>query len=353
MLRAGIILKSGGTLELFDDNIVANSVIITMSVCGKNKYDIGTFNAASLKISIIDDDALQHEFSGAAVGLTETTGEGQEAETTYLGTYYIDGTTVKRNRKTVSFTAYDRSLKFDVELPDSARETSYTALTAIQAACTATGTTLFTAELTDFANTSVSFTLENAALQTWRDVVMWCCQLIAGYAIIDRYGRLKIIHARWQADDTINHVITAAQRVSIQFSDTRLYPKCMTAYAGNVVKNYKSGYVPSGDQAIQAQEGKCNLKSNPLVASMSEIDGDSINAAILGNIQSFEQRQITAKLFQNSLIGLGDAIRFSGGKIDVRRSVLGMATHIEWRYHGYTIVTCTAPDPAEENDSNE
>lgn len=348
MLRAGIILKSGGTLELFDDNIVANSVIVTMSVCGKNKYDIGTFNAASLKMSIIDDDALQHEFSGAAVGLTETTDEGQQTETTYLGTYFIDGTTVKRNRNTVSFTAYDRSLKFDVELPDSARETSYTALTAIQAACTATGTTLFTTALTDFANTSVSFTLENAALQTWRDVVMWVCQLIAGYAIIDRYGRLKIIHARWQADSVIDHGITAAQRVSIQFSDTRLYPKYMTAYAGNVVKTYKSGYTPTD---AQAQEGRCTLKSNPLVASVPETDGDSINAAILGNVQSFEQRQITAKLFQNNAIGLGDAISFSGGKIDVRRSVLGMATHIEWRYHGYTTVTCTAPEPAEEESS--
>ncbi|MBO6303281.1 MAG: hypothetical protein J6N15_12680, partial [Ruminiclostridium sp.] len=189
--------------------------------------------------------------------------------------------------------------------------------------------------------------LENAALQTWRDVVMWCCQLCAANAIIDRMGRLKIIHARWQHEGTEDHAINAEQRISVQFSDTRIYPKYMAAYSGTAVKEYVSGYTPEGDQAVQSQPGTLQLDSNPLLAGKDDTECDIVNRAILGNIQSFAQRQITAKLFQNGDIGLGDAVRFSGGNVDVRRSILGMVTYIVWKYHGATTVTCTAPEPAE------
>ncbi|MBP3855495.1 MAG: hypothetical protein IK990_07800 [Ruminiclostridium sp.] len=345
MLYADILPKNGNLLNFDDTSIVAGSVSVTMSTCRQNMFDFGTFNAAVLKMSVIDDDALDHEFSGASVMLRES---DEQEQSVYLGTYYIDGTTVKRVRNTVTFSAYDRAVKFDIEISDNIRSTSYTALTAIQAACSAAGNTvLYNADLNDFPNISVTFTLENAALQTWRDVVMWCCQLCAANAIIDRMGRLKIIHARWQHEGTEDHVINAEQRISVQFSDARIYPKYMTAYSGTAVKEYVSGYTPEGDQAVQSQPGTLQLDSNPLLAGKDDTECDTVNRAIIGNIQSFTQRQITAKLFQNGDIGLGDAVRFLGGNVDVRRSILGMVTYIVWKYHGATTVTCTAPKPAE------
>ena len=327
-------------MEFYDDKIVANSVSVQMSTCGKRKFDFGTFNAAVLKMGIIDSDALAHDFADAAVGLTVTEGEGQQQTTTYLGTYYVDGQSVKRNKNEVTFTAYDKSLLFDIPVSDNVRATTYTALTAIQAACTAAGVTLDNTDLNDYINISVTFNLANTAIQTWRDVVIWTCQLIAGNAIMDRYANLKIIHTKMTAQPAAT--ITASERQTIDFSDVRIYPKYLTSYSGKKTKTYMTTWTPQGD--TQFRPGKVSIAWNPLLADKSEADCDTINAAIIDEIKLFEQRQIVAKCFSRTDIGLGDTLVFSGGKIDVRHSVRGIATDILWKYHGVTTITCTAPD---------
>lgn len=343
-----ITFVSGGTLSITDENLVANSLSITMSTCRAKKFDFGTFNAALLKMGVVDDDALQHEFAGASVVLSVTFVDDDPESSTYeeeitedLGKYWVDGTTIKRNKNTVSFTAQDATASFNTELPSNVRSTSYTPATLYAAACTACGVTLDSnVNPALYPNAVVTFTLESEAIQTWRDAVMWTCQMQAVNAIINRDGELTIRPAK-QASSTENWDIGAGQRADIKFSDTRTYIKYMDAYSGKKVKTYISSAVISD---IQARKGKIALAYNPLLANKTETDCDTINAAILAYIDTFLQRQIEAKLFDNPQVALDDLIRFRGGKIDIRRSVLGVATMIVWRYHGFTTVTCTAPD---------
>lgn len=332
-MQADITFADGIVTYAFTDSrIVAGSVSVKMSTCGHSNYDFGTFNAAVLKMGIIDDDAENRDFSGGTVVLSDGN--------TALGTYYIDPKTVKRCRKSVTFSAYDAAVRFDVELPDNVRQTSYTALTAIQAACTACGVTLSGSLPVGSPNTTVTFTFGNAAVQTWRDVVMWACQLICANAIINRTGQLVIRKAWYTYDDTPDFTCTAADRQDIEFSDTRVYIKYLTAHSGKNVKTYTTSRVAPS----QSVAGELTLTKNPLLDDKSEADCDAINSALLA--QPILSRQITAKMFSDATISLGDLGMFSGGKIDVRRSVRGMVTEIEWKYHGYTRVTCTAPDMA-------
>lgn len=348
MAITGRIILTGGTvINISDDIVVANSVSITMSTCRESRFDFGTFNAAVLKMGIVDDDVLQHDFTDAVVQISETytDEEGDEIQID-LGDYTVDGTTVKRERNAVMFSAYDASLAFDKDITDNDRETTYTASTAIQAACTACGVSLEGSIPSGSPNTAVSFKLSSLSIQTWRDVVMWSCQLICANAVINRAGLLEIRQA-WadMSEVTPDFTCTAADRHDIKFSDKRTYLKYMTAHSGKAIKTYTSSLsAPS-----QAVPGQMTLSKNPLLDDTSETDCDTINAAIL--TKPIEQRQISAKMFSNSEISLGDIGAFIGGKIDVRRQIGGMVTGITWRYHGFTTVICSAPEAAAEGGS--
>ena len=344
--------ETGGTLSITDDILVPNSVSVTMSTCPQNKFDVGTFNAAMLKMGVIDDEANSREYAGAVIDNLQITVTPDEGEpTTYkLGKYTVDGSTVKRNGNKVTFTAQDESLKFNIEIESSAKTATYTALTALQAACTAADVYLATNALSGFVNTSVEFTLENKQIQTWRDAVMWVCTLICGNAVLDRLGALVIKPAKYAA--SADHTVEASQRADISFSDKRLFVKYLTAYSDGNVKTYMTQYEPTQEE--HRQHAELTLPYNPLLAGKSESDCDAINEAILNNLSGsgimFLQRQITAKLFDAPQIGLGQHILFKGGKIDPhdRTGIRGFTTHIVWRYHGFTTVTCTAPDAVYE-----
>lgn len=331
---------SGGTRLSFDDEtIAANSVSIKMSTCRENKFDFGTFNAAELKIGLIDDDALDHDFSGAKLQLavSEIDKDGDEVQYD-MGEYFVDPTQTKREKNTVYLVAYDAALKFDREIPDNVRDTGYTALSVIQTACGQCGVNLSGGIPTGSPNSEVTFKLSSAAVQTWRDAVMWACQLICANAIINRDGMLEIRKAWYTYNADADFTCTAADRVDIDFSDTRVYIKHLTSYSGNSVKTYES----SQEAPSQSVPGTVTLSKNPLYDGKTEEECDTINTALLS--QPIVQRQIKAKMFSSAGLSLGDLGVFRGGKIDVRRAVRGWITSLTWKYHGYTSVVCTAPD---------
>ena len=186
-LDCDIILSDNTRIELDDESIIANSVSITMSTCDRKKFDIGTFNAAVLEIGIVDDAAANHNFAGAKIQLAETyTDEDGDEVRADLGEYWVDTKSIERNMTNVRMKARDATVAFDEVLPENCRDTEYTALTALQAACTACDINLQNEDLDGYPNTSVTFKLSSAAVQSWRDVVMWAAQLVAANAIVNR-----------------------------------------------------------------------------------------------------------------------------------------------------------------------
>ena len=337
MLRGYIKLADGETrIDFTDANIVNGSVSITMSTCRNTKFDFGTFNAAILKIGIFDDEALNHDFSGARIALQEYDGENARS----LGRYYVDGTKTKRRKNQISLTAQDGTAAFDTAISDSDKQNTYTPMQALTAACTACGVALYTVDLSAFPNNAVEFTPSSKAIQTYRDLVMWTAQLLAANAVINRNGALEIRSAHYVYNGDPDYISVGTDRADCTFSDTRTYIRYMTAYSGKTVKTYTSTAIIEDEQA---REGTLALSYNPLLDGMTEAQCDTINSAILADMGNFMQRQITAKMFGSSEIALGDCARFYGGKIDVRRSILGVVTGMAWRYRGITTVTCAAP----------
>lgn len=339
MITGTITLKDGTVIEMDDSKLAAGSLKITMSTCSASSFDVGTFNAGNMRIKIYDDEALEHEFDGAEIVLSEIEGEN----TTALGIYIVDGTQTKRQKNVVSLYATDYSVKFDEPVPSYIRSATYTAPQALSSVCSAAGVQLATSDFSTFPNNSVSFSAASASIQTMRDYVMWAAQVICGNAVINRDGAFEIRPAGYKQSDgeiVVDYICKGDDRISIQFSDVRTYIRYLSAYSGGAPKDYTSDIIVSDEQARAAY---FNLLNNPLLDGKSVDDCDSINNAWLNKIDSFAQRQIKAVLYSNSMLKLGDTVRFSEGSIDVRRSIVGVITGIEWKYHGYTTITCAAP----------
>ena len=346
MLQGYIKLADGQTTINFDeDDIISNSVSVSMSTCRSSDFMFGTFNAAILKIGIIDDEALDLDFSGARIALEIV----ENNTTTYLGRYYVDGEKTKRKNKQVMLTAQDGSAAFDTEISSTVQSTQYTPLTALQAACTACGISLYNQSLSEFPNYQVTFTPSSKAIQTYRDLVIWVCQLLAANAVINRGGALEIRRARYEYNSDPDYISDGSDRSDVQFSDTRTYIRYMTAYSAGKPKKYTSSATIVDPQA---REGVISLAYNPLLEGKSAADCDTINTAILSDMGSFMQRQITAKMFGITDIQLGELMRFMGGKVDVRQSILGVTTGYVWKYRGISTLYCAAPTALKGDNQN-
>lgn len=332
----------GGT-AFTEADILANSLSVTMSTCDKGNFTFGTFRAAVLKVTfILAGDLADVDFSGARIEL-EKNGTG----TNPLGVYWVDDSKTKRRGKLLTIEALDAASLFDVELPDSVRAQTYTAATAIAAACAAVGSNMV--QLPEgLPNQSVTFTPSSASIQTWRDLVMWVAQLLGGNAIIDRTGYLVIRPAGYFSGQQPSYTSQGDNRVDIQYADIRTWVKYLTAYSERKVKTYTGGNISEAN----ARPGYVTLPLNPLLDGKTEAECDTINAAIRASVGSLV-RDITAKCADDPSVQLGDMANFTGGRVhSTNTGALGVVTAITWRFRGITTVTCTAPTSVKEVPSN-
>ena len=350
---SGIIaFKDGGAINVNDDNLVKNSLKITRELCGK-EYKIGSFNLGCLKMAVFDESALGRDYSGAVITLSyhlklKNGGE----ETVPLGIFIADGVETSRKRDKVYITAYDGGIYFDREPSGTIRNMTATPIELITAICEECGTEL--GEIAEnLPNSEVSVSIADKQIQTCRDAVMWCSALMCGYAVIDREGKLSIISAKYSVEENGTTITKARsigvnERSSIYCTDTRAYIRYLTAYCGDEVRQYDSEYEAADKQASPASYA---MVRNPLLSGKSVNECDGINRAWHEYIDHFMQRGITARIFGDPAIDVGDAIGFHGGDIDQRGSVIGVVTSYEWKYRNYHDIYCSAAECGERASS--
>lgn len=339
-------LADGTEIEISDENIVKNSLKIKKELCG-SEYRIGTFNLSVLSVTFFDSSAEIRDYTGAEAELFYTLECGGANERIPLGKYCVDGSAVKRRKNIVTLTAYDRGVFFDRVPSYGITQMTDTPYNVILAVCSQCGVNFATDEntLSKMPNSDTEISPKSPQLQSCRDIVMWCAQLLCGYAVINRDGQLEIIPAKYGVSEsdpqniTENRRITEKERKSIYVTDTRAYIKYLSAYSGKEVRNYVSDYAADDEQASPAAY---SMRSNPLLASKSVQECDEINNAWLSYIDGFKQRGVSAEIYGDPAIDIGDTIRFSGGDIDQRRSIVGLVTSYEWKYRSGGSITCTA-----------
>lgn len=339
-----IVLADGTVLALSDKNVVKNSLRISHELCGD--YRIGTFHIGCLRISVFDDNALLHDFSGAEIAPVYQIRTESGWESVPMGIYLADGNSIGRKRNTVSFTAYDYGCLFDRAIPEERRSLMGNARALIEAACEDCGVVLGGIPA-GLPNECVAARAGDAQIETYRDLIAWCADLLCGYAVIDREGKLRIRSAKYGVSGTdsteiqIDKYLSAEERDSISVTDTRAYIRTVYGYREGVLKAYVSEIDQPDEQAAPAGY---TFAENPLLTKMlTPEEQDRVNADRLAFMDGFKQRGIRAEIYGDPALDAGDVLRCSEGDIDQRRSIVGLVTKQEWRYRNFHTVICAAP----------
>lgn len=194
-----VMLASGTPIEdITSSDIVSGTFVIQRdSVCG-DSIEIGNMSAADLKFTLDnkkDSNGIGKfdsvKFNGARLTCTSIviSEDGTESRIP-LGVFTIDNQ--PRALETIEITAMDETVKL-------AREFKYTGLfptslyELVSMGLTACGVQYVTDDLYIFPNETVveNFIADVKQTITWRQVIMWACQLICTCAYADGEGKLR------------------------------------------------------------------------------------------------------------------------------------------------------------------
>lgn len=345
-------LCDGETINITDDIIVNNSVTLKEQLVSGDTFEIGTFYTNQLDITVYDDNFLSRTYANARITPKY---EIQLADGTWesvpLGVFTVDNSLTKRKGSIHKLTAFDDSTKFDVDI-SAYSGGKKTVQQHIKDLAADVGITLATTDFSSYPNYDLAVdSAASTAIQTYRDLVEWCCALMAASARINRYGKLEIVKLR-EKKKTVDGVLAydadytveGYERTGTEFFDLRALTKYFsTTFDGEQYVYKNRAVITASDTA--ARNATMFIPENPLLQSVSdrkaafEACADEINIAL---------RRVEFSFNGNPAIECFDTLCGNGGKIDVNRTIAFFPTSLVWKYRGAHKVSCAFAELTDE-----
>ena len=345
-------LCDGETINITDDIIVNNSVTLKEQLVSGDTFEIGTFYTNQLDITVYDDNFLTRSYANARISPKY---EIQLADGTWesvpLGIFTVDNSLTKRKGSIHKLTAFDDSTKFDVDI-SAYSGGKKTVQQHIKELAADVGITLATTDFSSYPNYDLTVDSgSSTAIQTYRDLIEWCCALMAASGRINRYGKLEIVKLKEKTktvDGTLvydaDYTVEGYERTGTEFFDLRALTKYFsTTFDGEQYVYKNSAMITASD--IAARNATMFIPENPLLQSVSdrtaafEACADAINIAL---------RRVEFSFNGNPAIECFDTLCGNGGKIDVNRTIAFFPTSLVWKYRGAHKVSCAFAELTDE-----
>lgn len=226
-------LCDGETINITDDIIVNNSVTLKEQLVSGDTFEIGTFYTNQLDITVYDDNFLSRTYANARITPKY---EIQLADGTWesvpLGIFTVDNSLTKRKGSIHKLTAFDDSTRFDVNISAYAGGRK-TVQQHIKDAAADVGIELATTDFGAYPNDNLTVdSTISTEIQTYRDLIEWCCAIMAASARINRYGKLEIVKLKEKTktvDDALvydpDYTVEGYERTGTEFFDLRALTK--------------------------------------------------------------------------------------------------------------------------------
>lgn len=345
-------LCDGETINITDDIIVNNSVTLKEQLVSGDTFEIGTFYTNQLDITVYDENSLTRSYANARITPKY---EIQLADGTWesvpLGRFTVDNSLTKRKGSIHKLTAFDDSTKFDVDI-SAYSGGKKTVQQHIKDLAADVGITLTTTDFSSYPNYNqiVDSTI-SSSVQTYRDLIEWCCALMAASARIDRYGKLEIVKLK-EKKKTVDGVLAydadytveGYERTGTEFFDLR----ALTKYFSTTFDGEQYVYANNStlDDTV-ARKATLFLPENPLLRSVSDAERKSAFEACAETI-SIALRRVEFSFNGNPAIECFDTLCGNGGKIDVNRTIAFFPTSLVWKYRGAHKVSCAFAELTDE-----
>lgn len=308
------------TIDLTDEDILQGSLYYAEQSVSGDDLDVGSVYAAEMGLSLVTPVSDPYGLDGARIALQygiQTATEPQTWEYVPLGIYYV--TDIKRTKTTVDIKALDGMLLLDTTISGTLSGTP----NSLCATVAAQGGLILATTTEQFAampNATLALTVPaDDAVKTYRDVLMWVCQVSGAFARINRLGQLEVV--QHGAITTSVRTLSADDRYYTDVSDGQVQITQLSMTVGDAT--YTRG----------AAGATMTLETNPLLKGL---DGDAINGALDALLAS-----ITTVVYPPAALEIpGDPALQPGDYITLTDtgSLAGTITipimHSAWHYRG-------------------
>lgn len=346
-INGAVRLRDGTLIHITDENIAERSLSITHKLNGRGDLRPGGVYSGELRAGLKGFAAKTSDLDGAVIRLNfvlyhDSGMSASAAEVVPLGRFYVDGSEIKRSGDTVTLSASDAMMLFDIPAADR----SGTLYELVCGSCTAAGVTfgMTQAEFEALPNATNSASVNTSRIQTERDLLMYVGMMTASFARISRGNALEFVALTAETDDKNMIIpvreIAANVRFSTEFSDdTTRISRLITRRNGKLIQ---SSLV--GEAGGSAKRMILELNENPLLADLEENDVVSVLNSELIELHKCLTRVFDTDFTGDPALDTGDYVRLRGGMIDTARGyATGMITSQTWHYRGQHTIKCSMP----------
>lgn len=328
----GRITTAGGAVHEFGpEEIVKGSGYISAQCCGSSEIELGTVYSAEFGISLFSS-INRYTLKKAKVELFYHLQLSDGTfETVPMGIFEVSE--ANRKVRTLELKGFDYMLRFERSF--NGFETVGTPYDFIALCCKACRVEMAQTKEQIEAMTNGTETLsiypEND-IETYRDCLFYVGQVLAGFFVINREGKLEI---RQYGMDPVQ-TYEAKHRFSSSFSD---FITRYTAVSSTNKKTEMAEYY-----ALETDDGlTMNLGVNPLLQFGTKDAREAICRNILGSISKIRYVPFDSDTIGNPALDLGDALTFTGGQADA--SQMAAITSMEIRIGGKEKLKCVGKNP--------
>ena len=345
-------LCDGETITITDDLILNNSVTLKEQLVSGDTFEIGTFYTNQLDITVYDNNFLSRTYANARITPKyEIQLAGGTWESVPLGVFTVDNSLTKRKGSIHKLTAFDDSTRFDVNISAYAGGRK-TVQQHIKDAAADVGIELATTDFGAYPNDNLTVdSTISTEIQTYRDLIEWCCAIMAASARINRYGKLEIVKLKEKTttvDDALiydpDYTVEGYERTGTEFFDLRALTKYFsTTFDG---EQYVYTNISTLDDSA-ARKATLYIPENPLLQSLS-IETRKSAFQSCADAMTIALRRVEFSFNGNPAIECFDTLCGSGGKIDVNRTIAFFPTTLVWKYRGAHKVSCAFAELTDE-----
>lgn len=326
-----IVTRGGMTYEFGAKEIVKGSGYISRQCCGSTEIELGTVYAAEMGITLLSDiDRYTLEDALVTLVFHLVLADGSVEEVP-MGVFEVSE--ANRLAKCLELKAYDFMLRFDKSF--NGFETVGTAYDFIALCCKRCKVEFANkrAEIDAMPNGGVTLSVytEND-IETCRDVLFYVAQVLGGFFIINREGKLEL---RKYGKDPVMKV-EQRHRFSSSFSDfiTRYTAVSSTNKQTQIAEYY----------ALDPDNGlTMNLGVNPLLQFGLKETREMLCRNILTDLSVIRYVPFDSDTIGNPALDPGDVLTFAGGQAD--EGQITCITSIRQKIGGKQSLKCVGKNP--------
>nr|DAD76999.1 MAG TPA: Minor structural protein [Siphoviridae sp. ctquf9] len=318
-------------IDFEEKDIIKGSGYISSQCCGSTEIELGSVYSTEMGITLFLD-VDRYTLEGASIELHyHLLLPNGDYESVPMGIFEVSE--ANRTIKCLEIKAYDYMIHFEKSF--NGTSTTGTAYELIDLCCRACGVEMAQTQEDFEAMSNGMEILANYSendIETYRDVLYYTGQVLGGFFVINRLGKLEL---RKFGNDPVME-ITWNQRFQSSFSD---FITKYTAISSTNMRTQTAEYY-----ALEQDDGlTLNLGVNPMLQFGLEETRKRMCENILEDISVISYVPFDSDTIGNPALDLGDVLRFSGGHADDTQ--ITCITVSQCRIGGKHTLKCVGKNP--------